>query len=184
MIMKYFFVISTFLATFFCSNLQAQKYQLSSSEVSFFSEAPMENIEAFNEETKSIFDESSREIAFIVPIESFIFDKSLMQEHFNENYLESDKYPDARFEGKLVNYDPNKEGEQQVRAKGTLTIHGVSQQVDVPGTVSRDSSGIDMEANFPVKVADYDIEIPKVVFYNIAEEVEIRVKLQYQPYES
>ncbi len=184
MIMKYSFILTILLVTFFCSEVQAQKYRLSSSEVSFFSEAPMENIEAFSEETKSIFDESSGEIAFIVPIKSFIFDKSLMQEHFNENYLESDKYPNARFEGKLVHYDPDKEGEQQVRAKGTLTIHGVSQPVDVPGTVIRDSSGIGMEANFPVKVADYDIEIPKIVFYNIAEEVEVRVKLQYQPYES
>lgn len=182
--MQYFLTISFLLVTLFCGEVRAQKYRLSSSEVSFFSEAPMENIEAFSEETKSIFDEANGEIAFILPIKSFSFEKSLMQEHFNENYLESDKYPNARFEGRLVDYDPDKEGEQQVRAKGTLTIHGVSQQVDVPGTVTRDSSGIGMEANFPVQVADYDIEIPKIVFYNIAEEVEVRVKLQYQPYES
>mgnify|MGYP002396541619 CR=1 FL=1 len=106
--MQYFLTISFLLVTLFCGEVRAQKYRLSSSEVSFFSEAPMENIEAFSEETKSIFDEANGEIAFILPIKSFSFEKSLMQEHFNENYLESDKYPNARFEGRLVDYDPDK----------------------------------------------------------------------------
>ncbi len=182
--MKYFFSFFLLLTTFLSIELQAQKYHLSSSEVSFFSEAPLENIEAVNSQARSIFDRSSGEIAFIVPIKGFQFDKSLMQEHFNENYLESDQYPDAKFEGSLQNYNTEKNGEQQVRARGTLTIHGVSHQVEVAGTISQQGDDIRMQATFPVKVADYDIEIPKVVFYNIAEEVEVRVQFQYQPYDS
>lgn len=182
--MKYFLIIIILLTHLVVTGLKAQKYQLTDSEVSFYSEAPLEDIEAFNTESRSIFDKGSGEIAFIVPIRGFQFEKSLMQEHFNENYLESDKYPNAKFEGSLEGYQPDKSGKQQVRARGTLTIHGVSQEIEVTGTVSQQGGNISMQATFPVKVAEYDIEIPKVVFYNIAEVVEVRVKFQYQPYDS
>lgn len=184
--MKNILVVLAIGLSLVCTPAHAQKYRLSSSEVSFFSDAPMEDIEAFNKDTKSIFDASSGEIAFVVPIKSFAFEKSLMQEHFNENYLESDKYPDAKFEGKLHGYEAGKSGAggdtQQVTAKGKLTIHGVTHEVEVPGTIKINGSGLEMQAVFPVKVADYDIKIPKIVFYNIAEEVEVRVNFQYQPY--
>jgi len=182
--MKYSFYFSFLLTTFIIVETQAQKYHLSSSKVSFFSEAPLENIEAVNTQARSIFDDSSGEIAFIVPIKGFQFEKSLMQEHFNENYLESDQYPTAKFEGSLHNYNPEKTGDQEVRAKGTLTIHGVSQEVEVVGMIRKKEDNLYMQATFPVKVAEYAIEIPKVVFYNIAEEVEVRVQFQYQPYDS
>lgn len=179
--MKYFLITALFLSSYFFSTAEAQKYRLFSSEVSFFSDAPMEDIEAYNKDTKSIFDASSVEIAFVVPIKGFEFKKSLMQEHFNENYLESDKYPDAKFEGKLQGYEAGKTA-QEVIAKGKLTIHGVTHEVEVPGSVKENGSGLEMQAVFPIKVADYDIDIPKIVFYNIAEEVEVRVHFQYQPY--
>jgi polyisoprenoid-binding protein YceI len=179
--MKYFLITAVFVLSHFFSIAQAQKYRLSSSEVSFFSDAPMEDIEAYNKDAKSIFDAESGEIAFVVPIKSFEFEKSLMQEHFNENYLESDKYPDAKFEGKLQGYEAGK-AEQEVTARGKLTIHGVTHDVEVPGSVKENGSGLEMQAVFPIKVADYDIDIPKIVFYNIAEEVEVSVHFQYQPY--
>lgn len=179
--MKYFLITAVFVSSHFFSTAHAQKYRLSSSEVSFFSDAPMEDIEAYNKDTKSIFDAGTGEIAFVVPIKGFEFEKSLMQEHFNENYLESDKYPDAKFEGKLQGYEAGK-SKQEVTARGKLTIHGVTHEVEVPGTIITNGSGMEMKATFPIKVADYDIDIPKIVFYNIAEEVEVRVNFQYQPY--
>src|SRR5690606_36927900 len=86
-------------------DLLAQSYQYTESEVTFFSSAPMEDIKATNKRATSLFDAATGSIAFVVPINGFQFRKSLMQQHLNENYLESDKYPNASFEGKVSGYD-------------------------------------------------------------------------------
>jgi len=162
----------------------AQKYKLTSSEVSFFSEAPLENIEAHNDQTTSLFDVTTGEIAFVVPIKGFQFKKSLMQEHFNENYMESDKYPNGTFKGKVSGYDPEKSGKQTAVAEGDLTIHGVTRKVRIEGTLEFQSGKATMNAKFPVKLEDHDIEIPTVVFFNIAEVIEVTVQLEYESQES
>nr|WKN36588.1 YceI family protein [Tunicatimonas sp. TK19036] len=162
------------------SNSHAQRYQLASSEVSFFSEAPLENIEAVNTKARSVFDASKGEVAFMIPISGFQFEKALMQEHFNENYLESDKYPNATFEGQFQDFDPDNSAEQEVTAEGKLTIHGVTHTVEIPGTIQKGADGWDMEATFPITITDYKIKIPKVVFYNIAEVVDVTVHFIYQ----
>ncbi len=159
---------------------QAQRYRLTSGEVSFFSSAPLEDIAANNTQAQSIFDAASGEIAFIIPIKKFTFEKSLMQEHFNENYLESDQYPNAKFEGVLAGFQPEVSGPQQVTARGKLTIHGVTHTVEVPGTVHLKGDRIAMNAKFPVKLEDYKIKIPQVVFYNIAEVVDVTVNFVYE----
>lgn len=164
--------------------ITAQKYKLTSSEVSFFSEAPLENIEAHNKQTTSLFDGATGEIAFVVPIKGFQFKKSLMQEHFNENYMESDKYPNGTFKGKVSGYDPEKSGKQTAVAEGDLTIHGVTRKVRIEGTLQLQSGKATLNATFPVKLVDHDIEIPQVVFYNIAEVVEVTVQLTYESPES
>lgn len=160
--------------------VHAQRYKLTSGEISFYSEAPVEDIEATNKQIQSIFDAATGELAYIVKIKGFQFEKSLMQEHFNENYLESDKYPTATFEGKITDFSPEQPGKQQVTAKGTLTIHGLSHPVEIPGVITKEGNMLKMNAEFPVKLADYDIEIPKIVFYNIAEVVDVTVNLTYQ----
>jgi hypothetical protein len=164
--------------------ITAQKYKLTNSEVSFFSEAPLENIEAHNKQTTSLFDVATGEIAFVVPIKGFQFKKSLMQEHFNENYMESDKYPNGTFKGKVSGYDPEKSGKQTAVAEGDLTIHGVTRKVRIEGTLQLQSGKATLNATFPVKLVDHDIEIPQVVFYNIAEVVEVTVQLEYASQES
>ena len=158
----------------------SQRYQLASSQVSFYSSAPLEDIEAETAEAKSIFNAATGEVAFVIPIKSFEFDKALMQEHFNENYLESDKYPNASFEGELEGFDENQSGSQTVTAQGQMTIHGVTQSLEVEGTIQPQAGGWEMEAIFPIKMADYKIKIPKVVFYNIAEVVDVTVHFTYQ----
>jgi polyisoprenoid-binding protein YceI len=110
-----------------------------------------------------------------------MFAKSLMQEHFNEKYMESEKFPKATFQGKLTGFDLTKSGSQEVRAQGKLTIHGVTRDIDVPGTIEVAGKKITMKSKFMVKVADYDITIPQLLFQNIAEQVEVTVDFTYKP---
>ena len=166
------------------NSLLAQKYISKNGEISFFSDAPLEDIEAVNDEVSSIFNSDNGEIAFTVPNRGFEFDKSLMQQHFNEKFMESHKYPESTFSGTIKGYDKNLFGTQSVTAEGNLSIHGVTRSVTIDGELKFDDNNVSMEAKFPVKVADYKIKIPKVVFYNIAEVVEVSVDINYDLYEA
>jgi polyisoprenoid-binding protein YceI len=150
--------------------------------VRFFSEAPLENIEAINQEGLSIFETSSNEIAFTIPIKGFQFEKKLMQKHFNENYLESEKYPNATFKGEIRGFSKTT-GKQELTAVGEMTIHGVTREIFVDGVGYIDGDKIILEASFPIELADYKIKIPKVVLYNIAEVVDVTIKFEFVPYE-
>ncbi|MEP0984173.1 YceI family protein [Ekhidna sp.] len=160
----------------------SQKFKSQTSHVRFFSDAPMEDIEAINEAASSIIDLESNAIVIVIPIKSFDFKKKLMQEHFNENYLESDKYPRATFKGKLRDWDQGK-GTNSARAVGLLEIHGVANEVSISGEITFDGDSITIETIFPILLEDYKVKIPKAVFYNIAEEVEVTAKFVYTPYE-
>ena len=159
---------------------QSQRYKSVESYAHFFSSAPMEDIEASNEDGQSAFDLETGEIVFSIPITSFIFEKSLMQEHFNENYMESEKYPKSTFRGKILDYNPEVTTTQKAKAKGTLSIHGVDQEVEVDGEIILAGNTAEINAKFPVALKDYKIKIPKVVFYNIAEVVDVTVKFSYE----
>ena len=161
----------------------AQVYTAKSGEISFHSEAPLENIDAVNNAANSVLNTDSREIAFLVPLRKFIFKKSLMQEHFNGKYMESDKFPNASFKGRInesVNF--TSDGETKVTATGKLTIHGVEREVIVPGIVTVKNGEISVQSAFTVKVADYKITIPKLMFQNIAESIDVKVSINYTPY--
>lgn len=156
----------------------AQKYMTRTGKVTFFSATPMENIEAFNNETASVLDASNGDFVFQVPIKSFKFEKALMQEHFNENYMESTKYPKAEYKGKItdlskVNFAKN--GTYKVNTKGKLTMHGVTQEVELPGTVTVKDNTITINCVFKVAPKDYKINIPGVVENKIAKEIEVTV---------
>lgn len=157
----------------------AQKYKSTTSHIRFFSEAPMEDIEAVNKNAQSALDLQSGEIVFSVPISGFQFEKSLMQEHFNENYMESEKYPKAIFTGKISGYEISKSGWQDAEASGEMTIHGVQNPMSCEGRIRIDGNNVEIESKFPVEPADYNIKIPKVVFLNIAEVVEVTIKFKY-----
>lgn len=166
-----------------CLSGYAQRFKSDNSHIRFFSEAPLEDIAAVNESASSIIDAEKMVIVIIVPIKSFSFQKKLMQEHFNENYLESDQYPNATFKGKLLDWNGSTTGETDARAKGTMEIHGVEQEMTIKGILDYSDEELSLEAVFPIKLADYNIKIPKAVFYKIAEEVEVTAKFQYKPYE-
>ena len=152
-----------------------------SAYIKFFSSAPIEDITATNESANSVLDLDNGTFVFSVKIKGFQFEKSLMQEHFNENYLESDKYPKSTFSGKIVDWK-NENGKKTVIAAGELTIHGVKRQVEIESTIEVSEGDVKVEAVFPIKLEDYKIKIPKAVFYNIAEEVEVTVKFDHKPY--
>lgn len=161
-------------------SVDAQRLKLASDTVSFYSEAPIEDIEAINTHVTSLFEPATGHIAFSIPMRSFEFPKKLMQEHFNDKYLETDKYPNAFFTGSIVTYSADSDGPQQVVASGKLTIHGVTRDVEIPGTAQRIPGGVSMNATFMVRLEDYKIEIPQLLWQNIAEEVKVSAMLIYE----
>lgn len=154
------------------------KYFTRNGVVKFVSDASMEQIEAKNNKVSSALDASTGKIEFIVLIKSFQFEKALMQEHFNESYLESTIYPKATFSGKITNPDVinySRNGTYKVNVTGNLTMHGVSQNVTATGTIQTIDSNVKVSSVFRVALADYKIKIPSVVKDQIAKEVEIKV---------
>ena len=132
--MKYLFLL--LLSLGLTSSSYCEEYFSSNtSEVKFFSWAPMEDIEAVNTESKSFLKIEDNSIVVRVPIKDFVFHKALMQEHFNENYMESDEFPNASFSGVIVGeYNPSKDGVYPIKAKGEFTLHGVKVEREFEGT--------------------------------------------------
>ncbi len=174
-------LIIVLLALFAHAQLFGQKLVVEKSEVSFFSHAAIEDIKAQNNNSAGLFDLSSYDIAFSIPIQKFEFEKSLMQEHFNEKYMESDKFPKATFQGKVEGFDPASVTKQEAVAKGKLTIHGVTQQAEIPGTIERKDGKYTFQTKFIVKLADYKIQIPQLLWQNIAEQVEVSASFIFKP---
>ena len=160
---------------------QAQgKYLTKTGQVSFFSSAPIEDIEARNQQVAAVLDLGTGQLAFVVPIKGFVFKRTLMQEHFNENYLESDKYPKATFSGRFVGLDAATlatAGPHNTQVEGDLTMHGVTHHIKVPASVELKGSQLLAQATFPVATADYGITIPLLVRNSIAKVVTVRVAL-------
>lgn len=162
---------------------RAQLYTANESNVSFFSEAPLENIEAKNTKVSSFLNTANSEVMFIVHVRGFEFQKDLMKEHFNEKYMESDKYPTSTFKGKINEaIDFTKDGTHSVTATGKLTIHGVEREINAPGTVTIEKGKINMKSEFRVPLKGFNITVPKLVFQNIAEVISIKVNTNYIPY--
>ena len=163
---------------------QAQTFLTKNGKISFFSKTSMENIEAVNNQAMSVLDTKSGSLQFSVQITGFLFKKALMQEHFNEDYMESGKYPRATFKGTITDIskvDFTKDGNYAVNVTGNLTLHNVTNKVTVPGTIAIAGGKINATSTFNVLVADYKIDIPKVVQNNISKSIEIKVDCNYQP---
>jgi polyisoprenoid-binding protein YceI len=176
-------IILIALSVLIVTNLtaSAQKYVVDKSNVSFFSDAAIEDITAINKKASGIFNPGNSEIVFSIPISEFQFEKSLMQEHFNEKYMESDKYPKSTFQGKVNGFSTGNSGIQEVKAVGKLNIHGVTREIEIPGTIEKKNDKLLMKAKFPVKLADHKIEIPQLLWQNIAEQVEVTVEFEFKP---
>ena len=166
-----------------CS-LQAQKFFTKKALIKFESNAPLEKIKAKNHAATCVINTESGAVQFAVLIKAFKFKKALMQEHFNENYMESDKYPKAVFKGKITNLEAinfEKDGVYATTVKGKMTMHGVKKDLTAKGKIIVKSGKPTLKSTFKVLVADYAIKIPKVVRKNIAKVVTITVEAALNP---
>lgn len=172
-------VIGVMFATI---GLQAQVWVCKAASIRFFSETPVENIDATSKTAVALINTTSGQISFKVNIKSFVFPDKLMQEHFNENYMESDKIPGADFSGVIENKpDLSKDGTYNVNVKGKLTVHGVTKERTIPATITVKGGVITATSKFKVKCVDHNIEIPKIVMAKIAEEIEVTVTGTFTP---
>lgn len=180
--MKNLFLI---FATLFFINVaaSAQTYITKNGKITFFSKTDIEDIDAVNNQAVSVLNTQNGDIAFSVLINGFLFKKALMQEHFNENYMESAKYPKASFKGAITDFTKvnfRKDGVYNVTVTGDLNLHNVTNKVTVPAVIEITGGKLKAKAVFNVKPDDYKITIPKVVENNISKTIEIKVDCSYE----
>ena len=160
-----------------------ERYGTRSGHIAFYSETPIENIEANNHKASSVFDASTGAMEFAVLIKAFEFEKALMQEHFNENYMESNTFPKATFKGTMTGVGADElkvAGTYVVQVSGELTIHGVKKPVKTAGAITVTADGkLKANSEFIVKPEDHGIKIPGVVRNNIAETITVKVLVDY-----
>lgn len=162
-------------------SVSAQKYLTRNGTIKFHSETPLEEIEAINNQVSGVINMDNGEMALTLLMKAFEFEKALMQEHFNEKYVESDEYPKAKFVGSVEDFSSLTltDKPQVVTIKGKLTIHGVTQDVVVKGSLAKNGDKIVGTSTFQIKPEDYDIKIPRSVKDNIAKTIDITVKMEY-----
>jgi len=174
---KYFFVIGIF--AFGSLQMLGQNFFTRNGHLGFFSKTNMEDIKANNESVTYIMDLTSGEINISALQTNFQFEKALMQEHYNENYMESSKYPKAIFKGKIddmskVNF--KMEGVYNAKVSGNLEIHGVGKPYTVDAVFKVGGGHVVAETNFKVKCADHNIKIESSLKNNIAETIDVNAK--------
>ena len=161
------------LLFFISIDCYSQQYIANDGEIIFFSYAPIEDIKAVNKKVSAAFDISNNDIVFQLYISDFNFRKKLMQTHFNENYLESDIFPKANFVGKVFALE-----DDSAIVRGLLTIHGVSKEIEANGMFIKNNNSIKISSEFNVKLEDYNVSIPTIVMYKIAEEILVNVVIK------
>lgn len=160
-----------------------QIYTTKSGAVKFTSDAPLEVIKAQSSTLNAAINPTTRTFAFTIAMTSFYgFNSSLQREHFNENYMESTKYPMGIFKGKIIEeVDFKQNGTYTVRTKGTLLIHGVEQERIIKSSITVNGNQITLNATFEVLLADHKITIPKIVNQKIAEVIQVKVNAALTP---
>ncbi len=161
----------------------SEVYKTSNGKINFSSEAPLELIKAESNDLVGILDAGKKNFSFKVLIRSFEgFNSRTQREHFNENYLQSDKYPEASFRGKIIeDVDLSKDGNYTVRAKGILIIHGVEQERIIKSDLTVKENKVMIKSDFSVLLSDHNIPIPKVVYQKLANEIKVQVNAGLQP---
>lgn len=182
--MKNYSLLMIILMLVGCASLKAQVYSTTKGEINFFSSAPLEDISAKNNRVISMLNTQTGELVVRVPINQFDFPNKLMQRHFNENYMESEKYPYGTFKGKLnEQIDFSKPGTYDASASGVLNIHGVDQKRTLNGKVTVGTDGsLELQTKFIVALADHKIDVPKIVFNKIAEKISVTANFNYQAF--
>ena len=175
--------IKLLIISFVISNgVMAQNYICREGETSFFSETPLENIAALNKTVTSVLNISNNEIAVKIVMTAFKFKNHLMEEHFNENYMESTKYPNGVFKGKINEViDWKKNGTYDVTTKGILNMHGVTKDRTLKGKLTIEGEKITLVSDFDVPLVDHKIEVPTLVVAKIAENISVKNKFIFTP---
>lgn len=162
--------------------IYAQVYITRTGVIQFFSKTPMEDIKAENNQVYAAIDLSRKTMAFSMLMKSFLFRKELMQEHFNENYVESDRYPKAIFKGTFTgNVNPQKPQVYPIHVQGVITLHGVEQSIDTPATLEITAEGVAGTARFNLLPQDFAITIPGIVRDKIAKQIDVQVTIDCKP---
>jgi len=162
---------------------ESQVYYTKNGNISFFSKSVIQDIEAENNQVISVLNTQTGELQFSLLSNAFHFPKAKMEEDFNENYIESNKYPRSTFKGKITNLNEvefSKDGSYKANVTGNLTIHGVTKNITTPATISVTNGNVSGTATFHILVKDYKIEIPSIVSNKVAENIEIKVNCNYQ----
>ena len=163
------------------------KYFTRNGKVSFDASSPLEKIEAYNDKATSVLDYSTGQIEFGVLMKAFLFERALMQEHFNENYVESDQYPKATFKGivaAIKTIDLAKDGVYPMKVTGQLTLHGVTRDVTADAVFTVKGGALSATADFNIAPGDYNIAIPSLVKDKIANNIRIQVQSAYQVFKA
>lgn len=164
-------VILHFILSFFYFQ-QETRFIIESSKIEFYSYAPLEDIQAVNTESIGAIDIESGEFVIKIPVSSFEFPNKLMQKHFNDSYLETDIYPECIFRGNL-NGDS---------ASGEIILHGITKEIEIPITKIQEEEKINITTEFTIVLKDHKIKIPRILFQNIAEEIEVKVSSTFVKY--
>ncbi len=178
--MKTLFVFTHFLLSGIACF--SQVYTTRSGNISFFSSTEKETVHAENNQVYAVIDTGKKNLAFALLIKSFQFDKELMQEHFNENYAESDKYPKASFNGSYSgDINTAKDGLYNIVIKGNLSFHNITREVETPANIEIKNNMLIGSAKFAVKPEEYGISIPSLVREKIAKAITIDVLINCSP---
>ena len=171
-----------FILLLICCTARSQLLMTRSATISFHSNTILENIDAVNDHVMAVIEPAKKNIAFSLLMKQFEFPRKLMQQHFNENYVESDKYPKATFSGTFTEtIDVTKEGNYNVSVTGKLTIHGVTREVTIPASLAVKKGLITGSATFKLNPKDYNIDIPFIVRDKIEKENTVKVKAEWIP---
>jgi hypothetical protein len=171
-------LLITVTLLFVCKSFGQTRYFTKAGVVSFKAGTALEDIEAINKSTTAIFDAGSGQIEIMLLVKGFEFTRALMQEHFNENYMESDKYPKASFKGKIMDIDKvdfQKEDSYKVTVKGILEIHGIKKEIETTANLKINNKTVLSTATFRIVLSDYNIKIPDLVKEKISKTADITV---------
>src|ERR1700722_8065725 len=156
----------------------SQLYSTRAGLIGFYSKTALEDIVGENNQVYAIIDAGKKNLAFAALLKGFVFPKELMQEHFNENYVESDKYPKATFTGVYTgDVQVGKDGVYKVMVKGNLTLHNTTKAIEAPATIEVKNGHLLGQAEFKVKPEDFNINIPSLVRDKIDKEMNVKVNV-------
>lgn len=165
------------------ANAQIYKNKKEGSSIHFISKSPLEDIEAINKSPIAVYKVESGDVQFAAVMTQFKFKSALMEEHFNENYVESEKYPQAIFKGKFSEkVDLTTDAENKVAVTGTLTLHGVSKEIIAEGTIVKRGEEVMIHSVIKIALADYNIKVPSLYVQNISELVDVTIRAVLEPY--